>query len=661
MEYNPKHDIDSITYLKKQWDDADKAGETEKKKKIAQSGRIYYERLRGNGYNTVANNLSQRGFEDAVKYAKDYYTKTGRSQFRDYMYNKGKEYGMNQADIDKLIGWDDTTGEVRFGGKNIGKPDGIADNRSYFKTDYMDNVWNDYVKSNNITHTDEQLAAMNSESVKDKYDKLFNTTLDDREYLKDTNDKYLDFAYKYNPYESGVGKTAKKYFDYMGDEASRNAIADGAASNGGNIDSFAAANAARQQLAFDTAAFNAVQQDFSARLSAAKDKLQNMGVQFQGIRQDALAQIESQGNEAQRHSNNAETKKLNNQTIENDKVDNLATEASVTGYIPTEWQNKNNPYLDANGNVKNLNIDYNARITALEKEFANTTDEKTKADIKQEISWLNTARAIKAELPQYAKWANDRPIIHGTKERTSAFYLDDKNLNNDLRKNENDNTTDRYISDNNLSGTKYTADKNLEGIKDTNKTAVTTTGMNNASAERITNANNQTELALANANNTSAETIAGMTVSNSASNSKPQLSLAQTKDALEMGEVNQRTIDAYNYYMGTSYTVDNPPPIADTSVKGSGGAVSKKKSTVTDTTAKNVAKMLNDEYQEKYGVNAVKTKGYGTYQLDNAESAYVIKRIADSTFTDDEKAELFNRFNITQDQLYDFSKDKHYK
>lgn len=82
---------------------------------------------------------------------------------------------------------------------------------------------------------------------------------------------------------------------------------------------------------------------------------------------------------------------------------------------------------------------------------------------------------------------------------------------------------------------------------------------------------------------------------------------------------------------------------------------------MTDTTAKNVAKMLNDEYQEKYGVNAVKTKGYGTYQLDNAESAYVIKRIADSTFTDDEKAELFNRFNITQDQLYDFSKDKHYK
>lgn len=657
MEYNPKHDIDSITYLKKQWDDADKAGETEKKKKIAQSGRIYYERLRGNGYNTVANNLSQRGFEDAVKYAKDYYTKTGRSQFRDYMYNKGKEYGMNQADIDKLIGWDDTTGEVRFGGKNIGKPDGIADNRSYFKTDYMDNVWNDYVKSNNINRTNEQDAAILRSDIKDKYDKLFNMTLDNnKNYLQEEKD-FRDTVLKYNPYESSVGESAKKYFDYLGDEASRNAIADGAASNGGNIDSFAAANAARQQLAFDTAAFNAIQQDFQYRIGTMKDSLSRIGVQM-GAREDsARSTIESQRDTGLAYDKMDEEKKLNAQNIENDKVANLATKAGVTGYIPTEWQNESNPYLDADGNVKNLNIDYNARITALEKEFADTTDEKTKADIKQEISWLNTARAIKAELPQYAKWANDRPIIHGAKERTSAFILDNKQLDNDLKKNENDNATDRYISDNSLTASKYSDDKNLEGIQDTNKAAITKAGMDNASAENIAKIE-----ASSNKYDTDAN-LSLATMQLAATSDTPSLTFKEVENLLKAGETSQSVIDMYNKYTNSKYTTDNPPPIVNSgsSSSSSSSGSSKKKSTVTNTVVKDIAKMLNDDYQEKYGVNAVKTKGYGTYQLDNAESSYVINRIANSAFTDDEKAELFNRFNITQDQLYDFSKDKHYK
>lgn len=46
---------------------------------------------------------------------------------------------------------------------------------------------------------------------------------------------------------------------------------------------------------------------------------------------------------------------------------------------------------------------------------------------------------------------------------------------------------------------------------------------------------------------------------------KPTLTAAQAADAIKNGEVSQSVIDAYNYYYGTSYTVDNPPKISSKS------------------------------------------------------------------------------------------------
>lgn len=58
-----------------------------------------------------------------------------------------------------------------------------------------------------------------------------------------------DYNQNYNPYTSDIGKAIANSYKEQGGLAARDAASDSAASNGGNLDSYAAANANRQQLA----------------------------------------------------------------------------------------------------------------------------------------------------------------------------------------------------------------------------------------------------------------------------------------------------------------------------------------------------------------------------------------------------------------------------
>ena len=63
-------------------------------------------------------------------------------------------------------------------------------------------------------------------------------------------DNHYDWLKTHNPFESDMARSLLGYYDQQGNTAAGNAIASGGANNAGNIDSYSAANANRQQLAF---------------------------------------------------------------------------------------------------------------------------------------------------------------------------------------------------------------------------------------------------------------------------------------------------------------------------------------------------------------------------------------------------------------------------
>lgn len=153
MAYSPYNAVNAIYKLKGQWDSANKSGDETKKNEAAQKAQSYYNELRRNGYGSVADELTASDYA-AAKSINDYYAKTGRTATRPYFYTLGKSRGLSESDIDKLIGWDNTTGEITFGGKNIGKPDSVVDGTSYWSdTSVLDNAFNDYVDKTGLTRS----------------------------------------------------------------------------------------------------------------------------------------------------------------------------------------------------------------------------------------------------------------------------------------------------------------------------------------------------------------------------------------------------------------------------------------------------------------------------------------------------------------------------
>lgn len=122
MAYNPENAVNMIYKFKSAWTDADKKGDNAGKFDAETNARKYYEELKKSGYASLADELSKSNVAETAK-RKKFYAQTGRTATRDYLYSLGKKYDMSSGDVDKLISYNDTTGEISFGGKNMGKPD----------------------------------------------------------------------------------------------------------------------------------------------------------------------------------------------------------------------------------------------------------------------------------------------------------------------------------------------------------------------------------------------------------------------------------------------------------------------------------------------------------------------------------------------------------
>lgn len=363
MAYNPYNDVNEIYKAGKAWQAEKKKN---KKDEIQNRAKQYYNNLSSNGYADTADLLSKSNSEKREKIANKFKT-FGKTATRPYLYTLGKKKGLSNSDIDSLISYDNITGDITFGGKNIGRPDVVVDGTSYWSdTKPLDNAFDEYVKKSGVSTP----SGINNTA----YNQLMSTAAGEEEKLRsemykdktDITSKYsniFDYANQditnTDEYKSAFKNIMPEYQLKAGKEY-QNELADGASSNSGNIDSFAEANARRQQTAMTAKGQQLAHQmgleAVNARLGNVQNVLSNLGIYNEGVYTNIQNTINGDKDTAQRYFENEQTNKMNGNTVENDKTQRLATRASVTGRTPIEWTVQEDDvyrkYLDESGNFK---------------------------------------------------------------------------------------------------------------------------------------------------------------------------------------------------------------------------------------------------------------------------------------------------------------------
>lgn len=486
MAYNPYSATNAIYRLKGQWNKANEANDAEGKNAAAEKAQAYYEQLKKNGYSDLADELASSG-EAAAKSINDKWAKTGKTATRGYLYSLGKSRGMSGSDIDGLIGWDNQSGEVSFGGKKIGKPDAVVDGTSYFgDTGKLDSAFNDYIeRSGNVRP---KPTAVNQEN-----ENLFRRYKQEYDDLKGTN-----------PFTTEEAKAILSKYDLAGLQGRDNAVASNAGSNGGNIDSFAAANALRQQASLVSQGQQAVLSAYQQKLDHARSLLSDMGVNIDRV------------------YNQDETTK-NNEVARNSEI------ASVTGYTPDDWAFKNDAFLkNFVGDDGKLKPEYESTDF---QELINNAKAKGDMALANKYAILR-AKKIFDNVSKYGQYLNQGDISYLRPQKTEAARQFDEQI--------------------------AQADRALKSESDLKSAELETQKQMNAAeldAQKQMNAdNNQNSLDQI---KTTAEY-----------NAKPSLTAKQAATAIANGEKSQAVIDAYNYWYGTNYTAENPPAAGQSSNGG---------------------------------------------------------------------------------------------
>ena len=403
-DYNPYEDVLSNYKLKSNYDYAKSKGDTAGMQKASQEAEAIRKRMTDAGYGDLADRL--KGTDTAgAKLIADQYAKFGKTQFRPYLYNSklSTQYGLTNQQIDDLIKYDDTTKEISFGGKNIGRADSLVDGASYWDSSYLDTVVDDYIKTSGIqpTMTSSQLMDRSNFDATTNAQNLFDKQMRTNDDINAKFKELYGYSMNTNPFDTEVGKAIMDKYDLKALQGRDNEVASGAGSNSGNIDSFSAANALRQQTAITAQGQQMVMQDQQNRINNTLAVLS--GMTDSNVAQDAGMQntITLQHNKAGRLFDEEEASKINDHTINVDV-------ANVTGYVPQAWENKNNPYLNDDGTfaVDPNTIDFAQKITDIDTALKTETDPTKRAELETERRYLVDARNAKVKLPQYSKYAS---------------------------------------------------------------------------------------------------------------------------------------------------------------------------------------------------------------------------------------------------------------
>ena len=338
------------------------------------------------------------------------------SATRPYLYSLGKKYGMSNSDVDKLIGWDNDTKQVSFGGKVIGTPDALGDGVSYWKdTSKLDTAFNDYISRSGTARTPTVAVSQENDGLFAKYNQEY-------EDLKNTN-----------PFETEVGKSILAKYDLSGLQARDNAVASGSASNGGNIDSYAAANALRQQASL-------VSQGQQAALDAHQQKIDNV----RGLLSDMGVNIDRVFNQ--------------DQTAKNNEIARAEVEAGITGTVPVSLEIKNNMYLNEDGTIKDQYKDIDFYTVMQNAKAAGNEAGYNQAAVARYYKIMN-------DYGLYGQYDDGNYLVPGGKQ-TEAGRQFDENQKTVQKTLETESADNRYVVDANNKNALDQINANTQGQKD---------------------------------------------------------------------------------------------------------------------------------------------------------------------------------------------------
>ncbi len=343
-KYNLYESIKSIYDLKKQWDDETKAGNSTGANNAAQNAKQYYDALKNNGYADVADQLSKVDYTGAKDILNKYAGTGGKTAIRPYFQTLGKSANLSEDEVNSLIKYNDKTGHVSFAGTDIGKPDALANGVSYWDKDYLKGVWDGYMKDSKLDDYNgvkgNATYANRMESATSKNDEQYNQLNEHNSYIRGKYDELLALAN--TPYsESEEYKAAMKavmpYYDYAGQKAAYGAVADGASANGGNVDTFAAANARRQrnaQIAQGTQmAYQLGLTPYQQRIDNINNILSSIGTQRESVTGQQNSNIANDMTMAQMAFDNGEAQRMNEHTMSEEKLNNETARKEVDAGI----------------------------------------------------------------------------------------------------------------------------------------------------------------------------------------------------------------------------------------------------------------------------------------------------------------------------------------
>lgn len=424
--YNPYYDVNQIYNYKGQYDKAKNSGNSQLAQQIASFAQQNYNNLKSNGYEDVAKSLGDVGYSGAKK-IRDKYAMEGKVAIRPYLYNSKlkTKYGMSDADIDKALSFNETTGEVSLGGMNLGSPYSNVDGTTYWDSASLDKGIEDYISHSGITPSKTELINQNNAGVLEKTNSLYDLQMSDHKDMTGKYGELYDKAMYENPFETPTGQSIMNEYKLKGVQVSDNAKAEGGASNSGNIDSYAAANALRQQAAMTAKGQQMAIAAQTEAINNVRGILGDLGGYQQGSYAGMQNTIGLQQSEGSRLFDEQQTEKLNDHSINYDI-------AEMTGYVPKDWDIENNRYF-TNGTLTNPDLDYGIIIEDIDKKLETETDPEERSKLLKQKSEASMARSYKTSPNnyggKYSQYANPYDLSGYSRSRTQPAVQSEREYN----------------------------------------------------------------------------------------------------------------------------------------------------------------------------------------------------------------------------------------
>ena len=472
-----------------------------------------------------------------------------------------------------------------------------------------------------------------------------------------------------------------------------NAAASGAASNGGNIDSFAANNALRQQAALTAQGAELAHkmgvEAFNARLENARAILSDLGIYNTGAYNQMNTAVQNDSALAQQYFENGETYK-NNELSRNIAISEL------TGNVHPTLGNIYNPYFNENGELKNENIDYQSIVDAATEKLKNATSATEKANLEATIKYANQARNYKiANNPALSKYADSMTLV--APDETADYKLSKEQLasNERMADKANQNQLDLLEKE-----AEMEIKKNKAKSSSSNPQILSWNHSQSSSGGKdfFVNGSGNNKSSQSSVRTDSKGTYIG-DIKVGDKNGKPLLTLSQAQSLAKNGDSSPQIEYCLSYYGASApasdksaktdatyvgnvkvgdkngkpiltleqaqkeYEKGNLSPQVEYALKYN-GITPNIANTLDKDDIDDIAKTLNEDIKKRYGdKNSALVPGVdGKYKPGTVDVDYIIKEVLSmDEYTDSQKKYILqDRFGVTDKQINDMMRDSHY-